>query len=449
MPVATSPAEAASQAFEKHACLIAPIAFGVGVAAPEIAAVAIPAALLAAGRCLGAPYQTPPPPGVGIPFLGGQCAQYYQFSARFKLKEDGTTNQPYGATLFGPVQEASAVKVPSGGRLVWKFYFKDAIRPEGEVFEYGLDSAVWDLDYQNLVPAGGASDNCGNPPITPQPPYPPLPPFPPPDTNPVGRPVLPPGDYPIPYQPDPTYPPIFLPIGFPPIVIPIAPTFPITIPVNVGGVKVGDINLSFNGTFSISFDSPTPESKDYTDLLNAIKECACRPISPPPSSEAFAIPYVEDGSCTVKTTTIQVVSGGIPSGLSTKLAQSAATARLGCLALNPVQESETAIFSGTATFQTQLFYSPALDPKVVSVRLQITQSNALSDLRGGAYPTAGQKAYGVIGFSQTASGGGGEEKVYDASHLYRLNKRVIGGNIKVLLKPGTAFTLYDTGERIA
>jgi hypothetical protein len=123
-------------------------------------------------------------------------------------------------------------------------------------------------------------------------------------------------------------------------------------------------------------------------------------------------------------------------------------ALIGCKSSNPPQQPETVLAQGRSTMEQQLFFSGSIDSEVVSVRLVIVTTSEFTQLRGVAYPTANQRAYGVIGYSGPVSGGGEEIEVFSPSHYYRLPRRFAPGKVKILLKPNQSWVLYDTGERL-
>jgi hypothetical protein len=244
---------------------------------------------------------------------------------------------------------------------------------------------------------------------------------------------------------------VIIPITFPPVVIPIAPTFPISIPVNLGGVKIGEINLSFNGTFEVNFNEPAKEQKDYAAILQKILDCACKDSPQPPATDTIQIPFAKkdsDGTCVLSSARVVEVAGSLSPADADLLNKSAQLALAGCSAATPPQKQEVLIFSGTSTEQVQLFHSPSIDKDVVALRLKITQTSQQTLLRGDAYPTAQQRKYGVIGFNAGGNGGGEEREVFDSDFYFRLPVRFVAGIAKVLLKPGQSFSLYDTGERL-
>jgi hypothetical protein len=312
-----------------------------------------------------------------------------------------------------------------------------------------LNANVWEVDRETFGRLDGLPDNCGDLPYLP--PSPPIqPPFPDPPNDPDGNPILPPWTPPpIPWTPPGAPRPIFLPITFPPVVIPIAPTFPISIPINLGGVKIGEINIGFNGDIKISFGAEKSENLDeLKKLLEEIKECACEGGSAP-STQVVNVPYVaDDNPCAIVTLPLEVVSGAYSTDKANKMSASAGLALLGCEGKLPEQEDEALLGTGITANPAVEQFVTGISPDVKSVRLSITGFSAGLVRSVSTFPAANQRLYGSMGFSLLPTGAAGDYiYVYDSETYLALPKRGKNGVIRLLLKPSVAWSLYDTGER--
>lgn len=449
--------------FRDHSCVIAPILGAVGVGSiatgtPLLGGLILPGALLAAGRCLGAPYNSTRPPGYGSPAPNGQCRAGYSMNLGWTRYIDSSGAQastdlsrnavlgPITVTRFDlrfglqTTDQAGGMRITDGnGAVIVNITDAFGIVPGTYVYE--------------LTPWANNPDNCGaQPPIyLPSPPTLPLPPI---TRDPDGNPILPPYNKPLPYQPDPSVPPIWLPVVFPPIILKPDISFPISIPINLGGIDVGGINLKFDGTFEISFSQGKGgESKDYTAILNEIRNCACpKPTPPVCTYDTVDIPYLDTSDsgepCKVSTFKLQVAPGGLSSVNAARLASTSAAALSGCQAEAPVQQQEVLIAVGTVPSPAVEQFTPPIPPEVVSIRVRITSiPPELSKVF--VYPAADQYKFGSVAFSLLPARAGGDYVyLFDQDTYIPLPRRAKPGVIRLLLKGGVGWEVYDTGERL-
>jgi hypothetical protein len=302
----------------------------------------------------------------------------------------------------------------------------------------------------------GQADNCGNPPPVVLPPV-----EPPPGIDPYPAPPnLPPGGGDQPVKPDtdsPDAPPYYIPWTVPPIIIPIAPiiapqfkpnlSVPITIPVNI------PIQFSPNITGTINVQiGPDGNIRTPPDLLC---ECEYQPEPPDgpvtcPDTTLFNIPFY---SCTsggsFEEEVITVVSDSLPSGLFEKLLSSANLAEVGCESLTPDQEPESLIDSGrSGDVIVEPQYSAILPEEVVSVEIRLSNYSQEEYRELTTFPGGGQRKFGAVSYCLADSEGGAcQVYLWDEKTYYRLPRRLKSARMKIMLRPGISWQLWDTGER--
>lgn len=246
-----------------------------------------------------------------------------------------------------------------------------------------------------------------------------------------------------------------MPIVFPPIVLKPDISFPITVPVNVGGIKVGDLILKFDGTIELNFGQSQGggESKDYTAILNEIKACACpKPAPPVCDYDLVDIPYLDTSDsanpCKVSNFKLQVAPGGLSTQNADRLLSTTVAAVNGCKAAKPVQEPEVLIAVGAVPDDAPEQFTPPIPPEIVSVRIRITSvPSSLSKIQ--LFPGAEQYKFGSVAFSLIPARAGGDYVyIFDRDTYIPLPRRAKSGVIRLLLKAGVGWEVYDTGERL-
>lgn len=461
-----SPAGAFLKGAKHAACVLTPyvagIAAGAATANPVYGILAYPAAGLLLEPVCGPPDPGNLPGAYGIPFLGGQCQESYciKFTATNVIL--GDTSGQFSCGMMGPITGLDWSHRDVGGNLGWDavVYRGDTVVGGGHDFVY-TDPAGDVTCF--LARQDGGVDDCGNrsPTYLPNPGSPGLPPpsYPQLPWTPDGRPQLPGTNIPQPYLPPGFGKPIYLPIVTPPIVLPISPSFPITIPLNVSGTLAGTLNIYVGGSITIKYPDGTiaqqVDLSEITDLLSLmktemdeIKACACRPL-PGGSFEIVQIPYLPAGTdCSPSVFPLSVEPGSLDTAKALLLQQTVSKAVEGCKKGTPPQLPETEIFSARTYYDSEEIFSPLIGPEVHSVRLQIHQFSG-SSREITSFPSASQYKFGSFCFSLPPLGSAGDSVyVFDQSTFLTLPTRVGRGYIRLLLKPGTSFTLYDTGERL-
>lgn len=464
MPIPTSPEEALADAFVNHSCVIAPILGAVAVGSALVgnepfAALLLPAVGIQTARCLLQPYKADKGPGYGIPLLGGQCPKGYNIIATWTRYTDssGSTGQSDLSRngILGPisVRERSfrfgLQSTSQAGRLLVTDGTGAAVIDITDGF--GIVPGTFVFQY---IPYPNNPDNCGSqPPIyIPDPPGNPLPPI---VRDPDGNPILPPYNTPTPYQPDPNKPPVYLPIIIPQLILKPTLSFPLSFPINIGTLQVGTVNLSIDGTFTIETSKPSTsaEQKDYSKILEEIKACACpRPMPPVCSYDLVDIPFLDTtdsaSPCKPATFKLSIEPGGLSSRNSERLQSTVAAAIVGCASVKPEQKQEVLIATGTVPDNPVEAFTPPIGPEIVSVRIRILNI-PLTAPRVSSFPAANQYKFGSAAFSLLPARAGGDYVyLFDQDTYLPLPRRGKDGTIRLLLRGGTSWEVYDTGERL-
>lgn len=414
----------------------------------------------------GLPFiEIPDAPPVTEPIPGGTCPVFYRVRVRAKL---GTLCSGSGGSIVeeqrnlqGPLQFSFPFfgngnnQCKPGQQFEirnWRLF--NAGMTTGFSFllveEFGDWASVVEVSPLTPEPVGG----CGPaPPV--QTPYPPSFPAPPPGYP--DKPQLPGGGGTVPYKnprspadrPPDRIPWTIPPIPLPPVIVPvIKPTInaPITIPVSF------PISISPNINVTIPVQlGPSGEIRTPPDLI-----CPCEygegdgPAVDCPETVLLDLPYYEcgeDGG--FKTATIAAVSNSVPPLLIDKLLSSSNLAEVGCESLAPEQAEPSLISSGrSGSVIVEPQYSDLLSDQVVSVELRLS-GYSLGEYRElTTFPGAGQRKFGSISYCLADSEGGSDQVyLWDDRTYYRLPDRLKAARIKVLLRPGISWELWDTGER--
>jgi hypothetical protein len=194
-----------------------------------------------------------------------------------------------------------------------------------------------------------------------------------------------------------------------------------------------------------------PEQEAANDriesLLRGIKDCVCSPSAE--MSELFLPVVAASDSCDVISERFLVPKGSVGSSVVDKFVTSAVLASQQCDSLQVEQLPESQIFSATTSSGGGEILTDEIGTEVVSLRLKITDFDEESLGKIGLYPDSNQYKFGAVNYcSFDDSGGGDYIYVFDNSTYIPLPTRGKKGRLRVLLKPGTSFIVYDTGERI-
>lgn len=382
-------------------------------------------------------------PFLGTEFTGGQCQVFYNLRVRGRYRrQDGfeetvTSNQ---RRVRGPVQGLRLISTPGStpGSTVLSVVVQSASGDtEGiSTVSQPPSNAIQWLWYRiiDLRREDGQPDNCGNPPLAPYPrtpsapsPYPPAPPNPP---NPPG--TFPPITINVLYAPVSLGFELNVPIDFGGVNFNGRVSFPITIPVSVGGIRIGDVRFNFEDGVEYVPAEPTP-------VTEPPPEC--------PDLTTIVVPFAIRESCSQSSAEIEVSTNSLPPALVGRLIDTVNLALESCgEESSPEQEPEVLLSSGTAPAPSAEQFVSVPDD-CVSVRLRITGAGSARQVT--TFGATGQRKYGSLGFALSNMAGGGDYVyIYDNETYYPLPPRAKPGRIRLLLSPGVQWQLYDTGERL-
>lgn len=442
-------------------CRGAPILSGYGILTGNLPAIAFGAGgSIACGIPLF-PIDDAPPPGI-IPMSGGQCDFGYRINFRL-LNHNLDCSVANDITDFnfarGPIRffeefvrnEQYSCR-PTPVPLLRGGYFTG----DGSRIVIGNYSpAIGGFCSISPVPQIPQGDNCGN-----QAAQPPV--LPPGTQTPPGypdAPILPGLKGTVPYR-DPTdapgRPPRQLPWKVPdiplPVIVPVQPTLnvPISVPINIPVSIDVPISFGFSPSITVQLDSDG-NIRTPPDLL-----CPCE-VEPQSSGGGavslvtFSVPYYECGANEApRVVNLQVDPASIPSTLEKDLLSSAILAREGCKARTPEQKPEVRLSSGTVDgVLGRIIQVPLVDPDIVCVRLKVMPERPDDFRQTKIFAGAGQRLFGVIDWHlEGSSGGGSPADVWDMITDFSLPKTGKPRQIKLLLKPGLRWELWDTGLRV-
>lgn len=234
----------------------------------------------------------------------------------------------------------------------------------------------------------------------------------------------------------------------------IGSLFPMEFSIDIGGVRYG---FEEDDTHRIvpKKEDPDPESpgsssdslKKIYEKLGQIKDCVC---APEVDLDLLYVPFVDASvDCQVETASLLVPRGSVSPSLVTKLNASTELARQKCLEEEVVQLPQSLIYSASTTVEGRELFSGEIPPEVVSLRLSITEVREDGPPIISIYPEAKQRKFGSVSFVlESINGGGDYVYVFDQETYLPLPKRGKKGKLRLLLKGGLSFNLYDTGERL-
>lgn len=468
MTVPQSLPEAAAKGAINFLCRAAPIVAGYGLASGNLPATAFGAGgSLACGLPLF-PVKDPPPPPANIPVSGGQCPIIYRVEAKGEFRRgDGQTFSEFSGlkTVQGPVGNLFVKTISDGqGGGVQDIVSRNGpLNTETQFMRAGFGPPPNDIkwiwfQYTSIFSRDGLPDNCGDGP----PSFPGQDPLPPPYQLPPGwpdAPRLPGGPDTVPYKPPgsrPDQPPYRIPIRIPdiplPVIIPIAPSIPvnisapITIPVS--------IPVSISGTANVTIPvqiGPSGEIRTPPDLL-----CECEyepnPVGAPATETTeFVVPYYECGDNPgSRVATLEVVRDRLPAGLSEKLLSSVALARVGCEQKEPTQVDAIRLSSGEVDGVVgRVILVPSIPKEVACVRVLIFPTRPQDFRQTKLFEGTGQRLFGILSWCLDGAAGGHDQvELWDMRTDALIPLLPQKRTIKLLLKPGLRWELWDTGLRL-
>jgi len=376
-------------------------------------------------------------------FSGGQCDAVYLFE--WDLISNGVLMPNQGGFFRGPADTISAPYTNNTGGNGGAF--RNGVPVQGGFLaSYGSVGQPFSLSggMKNLRRQDGGSDNCGNAPV-------------------VGGQVISnttTGDtidnstvennenyttvIPVLFNAGGINNTINLSFG----PIEIESLFPIRFNIDVGGIGF-KFKQKPNGDLEPDFSNPDKELPDdkLQKLLKEIKACVCEPA---PQLDMLMLPTVSmEAPCQFRTEELLVPRGSVSSEEYGRFLDTAALALGECERINVVQLEESAIYSATTTQDGRELFTGLINPEVVSLILRITAITESGPDLISLYPAANQRKFGSVSFvTDGVEGGGDYIYVFDVETYIPLPLRGKQGRLRLLLKRGLSFSVYDSGERI-
>jgi hypothetical protein len=232
---------------------------------------------------------------------------------------------------------------------------------------------------------------------------------------------------------------------------------PLNFSIEIGGVRFGfgqDPNDPTNPTLHPRPTNPNPVDPakpetsydDLKELLNQIKDCVCQPDV---DLDMLFLPYVDAASsCDVETATLLVPKGSVSENLVQAFNNSAVLASTKCEENAIVQKPRTLIYAATTLPGGGELFTGDIASEVRSLVIVITAIDNPSLRIIDLYPDAKQRKFGSVSFVLSDVNGGGDYiYIFDTESFVPLPKRGKPGRLRILMKPGISFSVYDSGER--
>lgn len=190
------------------------------------------------------------------------------------------------------------------------------------------------------------------------------------------------------------------------------------------------------------------------ETLSEIEECVCNGGSGNEIENVVIPVTVCDGNEGDKTATkqfetLQVLKDSVTAALIEKFDNSAEEAIVGCESNNYVeQQNAMELYTASTTQGNEVIFTPEIPPEVMSVVCEINSYNTL-EIR--LYKLAGEQSEAKFGFMHIAAdqfnSGGDPQYLWTRQTYFRLPPRTKPIRLRISTKPGTNFTIWDTGER--
>lgn len=458
--VVTDRASLAQNFSENAKSVLCQAAFGAGAYAIGgrllgFAALTPPSALLTGAALLGAMALCPSRPDgeaiFGSPpdFSGGQCPVEYEVSVRLVWLGATTGTQYAGSAArgirgVGPFSGLTIVEGP-GRQAVARLVFADRVHDfGGQDYPASEDLIGTGVVYEVIRRVDGLLDNCGNAPSS-------------------GGQIInnvEEGD------------------TIDNSRVENNSNFSTVIPVlfNLGGInnsinlKFGDIEIEKLLPFEFNIDiggsrykfrekpdgdlepvGINPEQEAANDriekLLKGIQECVCS--EKPEMSELFLPVVASATSCDIVSRSFLVPKDSVSESIVDEFISSAVLASSQCESQVVEQLPETQIFAATVTTGGAELFTGEIKPEVHSLRLEILSYDPELLPKISLYPDSNQRKFGSVNYCSFDGAGGGDYiYVFDNSTYIPLPSRGKSGRLRVLMKPGTSFRVFDTGERV-
>lgn len=188
--------------------------------------------------------------------------------------------------------------------------------------------------------------------------------------------------------------------------------------------------------------------------LEEIQECVCSD-TPANEIENVVLPVTVcdgnegDKTATKEFQTLQVLKDSVTASIIEKFDNSAEEAIVGCESTNYVpQQNAMELYTASTTQGNEVIFTPEIPAEVVSVVCEINSYNSL-EIR--VYKLAGEQSEAKFGFMHIAAdqfnSGGDPQYLWTRQTYFRLPPRTKPIRLRISTKPGTNFTIWDTGER--
>jgi hypothetical protein len=228
----------------------------------------------------------------------------------------------------------------------------------------------------------------------------------------------------------------------------IGSLLPLNFNINIGGADYRFRQKPDGDLEPVETNPDSSGASDRTEeLLKKIKECVCTPAV---DLDLLLLPVVSDGvGCELVTETLLVPKGSVSDAQFERLVASANLAREGCLAKNVEQLPQSLIFSASTTDDGREIFTGKIKPDVISLILKITEIRESGPPKINLYAASNQRKFGSVSFvTDGVSGGGDYIYVFDEETYLPLPVRGKEGRLRILMKKGLTFEVYDSGERV-
>jgi hypothetical protein len=389
--------------------------------------------------------------GQGDPgFTGGQCVGIlYGVRQVFRNKFNGSTIEGNEGVYAGPVGSITKFLAPGPFGPSLNFTIVSGDHPEGISFDAQLADSTWEYLNSRVYRKDGLPDNCGNP----RPPGGQVIVGPSGGDQIKGDTIVDNSDHSEVINVTTSFGGISnsLNLRFGDIVI--KSLFPLNFNIDIGGTRYG-FGQKPNGDLEPREVNPDPESPESSDdlqrqllkTMKEVKECVC---TPGVELDMLHMPLVDEAlGCEVFTTDLLVPKGSVSNSLYEKFLSSALLASVACKSTSPTQLGETLIYAATTLEDGRELFTGEIAEEVISLRLKITDVQSNGPDRLSIYPAANQRKFGSVSYTLKDYAGGGDYiYIFDSDTYLPLPHRAKKGRLRILMKAGVSFEVYDTGER--
>ena len=378
-------------------------------------------------------------------FVGGQCLTTYNYSYSYRPSGGGDPTTAGGELGVGPISVFEFVqKNDSFGRFAWFLRKQSGSETTPVDISLGLTVSAWTLSDLRLSRQDGLPDNCGDKPRTGGQIV----------RNPSSGDTLNPAtvvdnrDYStvIPVEFNLGGISSVLNLSFGPIRI--GSLFPLNF-----NIKIGDSDYKFkqrpDGVLEPVETSPDPDgvTDRIEDILKEIRGCVCTPAV---DLDMLLLPTVSnEQTCSIETETLLVPKGSVSDAQFERFVASANLAKQACENNEVEQLPMELIYSASTTQDGREIFTGKIKPEVVSLFLKITEIRDDGPEKINLYQASNQRKFGSVSFVTDGVVGGGDYiYIFDQETYIPLPRRGKEGRLRILMKKGLTFEVYDAGERL-